>query len=101
MTREREVALGLLQELAQRRALRLAVHRVAVREVLEVDRVGVELRAVHAGELAPAAELTRQPPHMPVPSTMTELRLTTVWMPCGRVTSATARIIGTGPIAST
>jgi hypothetical protein len=40
--------------------------------------------------------LTRQPPHIPVPSTMTELRLTTVRMPWGRVVSATARIIGTG-----
>ncbi len=36
---------------------------------------------------------------MPVPSTITELRLTTVWMPRGRVVSATARIIGIGPIA--
>ena len=45
--------------------------------------------------------LTRQPPHMPVPSTITELRLTTVLIPCGRVVSATARIIGIGPIAST
>ena len=32
--------------------------------------------------------LTRQPPHMPVPSTMIGLRLTMVLMPCGRVASA-------------
>ena len=44
---------------------------------------------------------TRQPPHIPVPSTMIELRLTMVLTPRGRVASATARIIGTGPIAST
>ena len=45
--------------------------------------------------------LTRQPPHMPVPSTITELRLTIVLIPCGRVVSATARIIGIGPMART
>ena len=44
---------------------------------------------------------TRQPPHMPVPSTIIELRLTTVLMPCGRVVSATACIIRSGPMAST
>ena len=44
---------------------------------------------------------TRQPPHMPVPSTMIGFRLTSVLMPCGRVVSATARIIGIGPMAST
>ena len=45
--------------------------------------------------------ITRQPPHIPVPSTMIELRLTTVGIPCGRVASATARIIGMGPMART
>ena len=45
--------------------------------------------------------LTRQPPHIPVPSTMIEFRLTTVLMPWGRVVSATARIIGIGPMART
>ena len=44
---------------------------------------------------------TRQPPHMPVPSTIIEFRLTTVLIPCGRVVSATACIIRGGPIAST
>ena len=41
--------------------------------------------------------LTRQPPHMPVPSTMIGLSETIVRTPSGRVRSATARIIGTGP----
>jgi hypothetical protein len=44
---------------------------------------------------------TRQPPHMPVPSTMTGFRLTMVWMPCGRVTSAQPFIMIGGPIATT
>ena len=38
---------------------------------------------------------------MPVPSTMTGFRLTVVGMPSGRVTSTTARIIGSGPTATT
>src|SRR5512135_2369215 len=42
--------------------------------------------------------VTRQAPHIPVASTMIGLRLTMVLIPWGRVTSATARIIGTGPI---
>ena len=64
--------------------------------------VGVELGAVHAGELGPLrGDASRQPPHMPVPSTISEFRLTTVLMPCGRVVSATACIIRGGPIAST
>ena len=33
----------------------------------------------------PRVVRTRQPPHMPVPSTISEFRLTTVLMPCGRV----------------
>src|SRR3954471_13594145 len=44
---------------------------------------------------------TRQPPHMPVPSTMIELRLTTVRTFDSRVVLATARIIGIGPMART
>ena len=43
--------------------------------------------------------VTRQAPHIPVASTMIGLRLTMVLIPWGRVTSATARIIGTGPMA--
>ncbi len=50
---------------------------------------------------APACVTTRQPPHIPVPSTINEFRLTTVGMPCGRVVSATACIIRIGPIART
>ena len=45
--------------------------------------------------------VTRQEPHIPVPSTMMELRLTMVGMPKGRVTSQHAFIIGMGPMATT
>ena len=38
--------------------------------------------------------LTRHPPHIPVPSTITGFRLTMVRMPCGRVASAHPFIIG-------
>ncbi len=56
--------------------------------------------STHAN-LMPSPILTRQPPHIPVPSTITGLRLTTVWMFRGRVTSAHAFIMIGGPIAST
>ena len=48
--------------------------------------------------VSPSTE-TRQPPHIPVPSTMIALSETVVGMPYGRVSSETARIIGTGPTA--
>lgn len=38
---------------------------------------------------------------MPVPSTMIEFRLTSVLIPSGRVSSAQARIITSGPMATT
>ena len=44
---------------------------------------------------------TMQAPHMPVASTMIELRLATVFTPYGLVRSETARIIKGGPIAIT
>ncbi len=44
--------------------------------------------------------VTRQEPHMPVPSTMIAFRLTIVLTPNGRLVSAQARIIGSGPIAT-
>ena len=47
----------------------------------------------------PSPIFTRQPPHMPVPSTITGLRLTIVLMWRGRVTSAQAFIMIGGPIA--
>ena len=43
--------------------------------------------------------VTRQPPHIPVPSTMIALSETVVGTPYGRVISDTAFIIGTGPMA--
>ncbi len=45
--------------------------------------------------------VTRQEPHMPVPSTMMALRLTIVFTPNGRVASTQAFIIGSGPMATT
>ena len=43
--------------------------------------------------------VTRQPPHMPVPSTMIGFSDTTVLMPRSRVASATLFIMMTGPMA--
>ena len=43
---------------------------------------------------------TRQPPHMPVPSTMTGFRLTIVLILCARVASAQPFIMIGGPIAT-
>ncbi len=45
--------------------------------------------------------VTRHDPHIPVPSTMIEFRLTTVGTPNGRVVSEQAFIIGIGPMATT
>ena len=44
---------------------------------------------------------TRQPPHIPVPSTMIGFRLTIVLILYGLVVSATVFIIITGPITTT
>lgn len=49
---EREIALRVIEEALERLALGLAVHGVALLEDAEVHVVGVELRAVDAGELA-------------------------------------------------
>ena len=96
-----EIVLRILQKPLERLGLGLGIHPAALGEKVEIHFVGVEFGAVDAGEAGPAVVSTRQPPHIPVPSTMTEFKLTTVLMPCGRVTSATPCIIRTGPIAST
>ena len=71
----------------------------AVGQERVVDVVGVELRpSTHAYSVRPPT-LTRQPPHMPVPSTMIALSDTVVGTPWRAVSSATARIMGTGPTA--
>ena len=49
----------------------------------------------------PLAVMTRQPPHMPVPSTISVFKLTMVGMAGLRVASATACIMRTGPTANT
>src|SRR5208282_588859 len=56
--------------------------------------------STHANWLFPPTS-TRHPPHIPVPSIMIGFKLTIVFIPCSRVRSATAFIIGTGPTAST
>ena len=97
-----QALLRVGQEVAQLLRLPVSVRPVALGQDVEIHRVGVELGAVHAGEFAPPPEvMMRQPPHMPVPSTISELRLTTVGIRCGRVVSATACIIRTGPMART
>ena len=83
----------------ERLLLEVAVGRKSVGQLAEVDQVAVELGPVHAGVRVSPPTLTRQPPHMPVPSTMIGLSETTVGTPSGRVSSTTARIIGTGPTA--
>ena len=56
--------------------------------------------STQANSLLPSTS-TRQPPHMPVPSIMIGFRLTMVRMCSFRVISATALIMGMGPMAST
>src|SRR5581483_7542811 len=80
---------------------RFAVHRVALDQYFKIHLVCFKCRAIHAGNLLCPLTRTRQPPHMPVPSIMMGLRLTIVRIFAGRVTSATAFIMGTGPTAST
>ena len=81
--------------------LRLAVHRVALARISKstwwASNSGPSTQAnwllpstLHAAAAAHAGAVDHD-----------ELRLTTVLIPCGRVVSATARIIGIGPIAST
>ena len=72
-----ELFLLVLLEVAEGLALFIAIHGVALHQDIEVDLGGVKLGAIDTGELALVAE------HMPVPSTMMELRLTMVLMPRG------------------
>ena len=55
--------------------------------------------SVQAKRVTPST-VTRHDPHMPVPSTMIVFSDTIVWTPAGRVTSAQARIITIGPMAT-
>ncbi len=55
--------------------------------------------STQANRICPST-VTRHEPHMPVPSTMIEFRLTIVFTPRGRVTSQQARIMTSGPIAT-
>ncbi len=75
----------------------LTVCAEPVCQLREVDLVAIELRAVHARVLRLAADRDRQPPHIPVPSTMIALSDTVVGTPYGRVRFETAFIMGTGP----
>ena len=63
----------------------------------EVHFVPIKFRAVDTGKLG----FTRHAPHIPMPSTISEFKLTVVDTPKGSVVPATACIIGTGPTATT
>ena len=52
----RQLLLLVLLEALERLALLVAIHGIALHEDLEVDQRGVELRSIHAGELALVAE---------------------------------------------
>jgi len=52
----RQLLLLVLLEALERLALLAAIHGIALHEDLEVDQRGVELRSIHAGELALVAE---------------------------------------------
>ena len=60
-----------------------SIRRQPVGQLAEVDRVAVELGAVDAGVAGLAVDVTRQPPHIPVPSTMIALSETRVGTPNG------------------
>ena len=57
---------------------KLPIGGQSVGQQIEIDLVRVELRAVHAGVSVSPPTVTRQPPHMPVPSTMIALSETIV-----------------------
>ena len=76
-----ELVLGMLEESLERLGLVLEVRPVALGEDVEIDRRGRRTRARRRRRTgAPCVVSTRQPPHIPVPSTIIELRLTTVWI---------------------
>ena len=56
--------------------------------------------STHANFVCPPT-VTRQEPHIPVPSTMIAFSETIVFTPNGREVSEQARIIGSGPMATT
>lgn len=78
-----------------------AVHTLAAHRLVEIDLMPVELRAIHAGKARLAPTVTRQAPHIPVPSTISVLRLTIVLIPYLSVVCATNFIIIIGPMAIT
>ena len=63
------------------RSLALFIKAVAVHQLVEIDLMAVKIRAVDTCKFHLAADLERQPPHMPVPSTMIGLSDTSVLMP--------------------
>ena len=67
-----------------RRALELLIGGSAGHGLVEVNFIAVEVGAVNAGKLGYAfATVRRQPPHMPVPSTMMGFMDTVQGMPVG------------------
>ena len=97
-----QLLIGGALELVERLFFLVAIHVVALARARRNRRDAASNSgpSTQANSLLPSTR-TRHPPHMPVPSTMIEFRLTTVGMCSLRVTSATARIIGIGPTAST
>ena len=79
----------------------LQVGMVTVRQFFEIDIVSVELGAPTQAKRTLPPTVTRQPPHMPVPSTIMGLRLAKVCTPQARVSPAAARIMATGPMTWT
>ena len=76
-----------------------AVHALPAHRLVEIDLVGVELRAVDAREARPAAD-RHAAPHMPVPSTISALSDTVVFSAYFFVVRATNFIIIIGPMAT-
>ena len=79
-----------------------AVAFETLHEFFKVDLVSVKLWVrLHKQIWFCRRLITRQAPHMPMPSTMMGFRLAMVFMPYGRVMSAITLIIIGGPIAKT
>ena len=80
--------------------LLVAVHALTAHRLVEIDLVGVELRAIDARERVRPPTVTRQAPHMPVPSTISALSDTVVFSPYFFVVRATNFIMIIGPMAT-
>ena len=80
-----------------RRALLCLVHGTAAHCTVKINEVTVETGPSTQANLVSPLTVRRQPPHMPVPSTMMVFMETMVLMPYGRVVSQTNFIMIIGP----